>query len=489
MAVIGVAEWVPDAAPLGNPGSSSIINAIPGATSYEPFPSFTVVTDATTAYPRGAITAIANDLNVYSYAGDAAKLYRLASNAWTDSSKGGGYTTATTDMWEFARWKNKILATNFGDNPQQITLGGTTFADLTAAFKARHVAVVRDFVVFGNTTDSTDGARIDRIRWSAINDETDYTVSATTGSDFRDLNAGGQVQKIIGGEFGVIVSERSTWRMSFAGAPTWFQIDEVLPGVGTMSPGSVTRLGDAVYFLSENGFIKLQNGTQATYIGAGRVDKFIRDSVDNNYLERISAVADPGSGLIAWAYPGPGNTLGRPNKIIVYDTKLNKWALIELEVELLWRGAASGATLEGLDDVSSDLDALGASLDSSQWKGGAPQFAAFDSAKKSGFFTGSPLTAVICTKETEIHAGHATQLNGMRPLVDGGTVAARVFYRDRQSDTPEVTDSLAQRSTGRIAARVRARYHQVELTLSGQWKHAIGVQIDDFNARRAGRRG
>ena len=64
MAVLPVAEWIPDAAPLGNPGSSRIVNAVPGSTSYEPFPSFVVVTDAVDAYPRGAITAIANDLNV-----------------------------------------------------------------------------------------------------------------------------------------------------------------------------------------------------------------------------------------------------------------------------------------------------------------------------------------------------------------------------------------------------------------------------------------
>jgi len=489
MAVLPVAEWVPDAAPLGNPGSSQIVNAVPGATSYEPFPSFSAVTDAVDAYPRGAITAIANDLNVYSYAGDEEKLYALSSDSWSDASKTGGYSTGSGEIWEFVRWKNKILATNFSDNPQQITMGASNFSDLTTAFKARHVAVVRDFVVFGNTSDTTDGARIDRVRWSAINDETDYTVSPTTGSDFRDLNAGGKIQKIIGGEFGVIVSERSTWRMSFTGAPTWFQIDEVLPGIGTLSPGSVTRLGDAVYFLSENGFIALQSGTQATYIGAGRVDKFIREDLDANFLHRISSVADPGAGRIAWAYPGPGNTDGRPNRIIIFDTKLNKWALIIQDVELLWRGAASGFTLEDLDGVSASIDDLEVSLDSSQWKGGAPEFAAFNSSRISGFFTGPPLTAVIETKETEIHAGHTTLLNGFRPLIDGGTVTARVKSRARQSDTPDVTGTLSMRPTGRITSRVRDRYHRIEMTISGPWSHAVGVQIDPADARKAGRRG
>lgn len=489
MAIVPVGEWIPDASPLGNPGATRIINALPGATSYEPFPTFAVVTSALDAYPRGATTEVANDLNVYSYAGDAAKLYRLATATWTDASKSGGYSTATEEAWAFARWKNKVIATNFSDDPQFLAMGDTAFANLTTAFKARHVAVVRDFVVFGNTTDSTDGARIDRVRWSAQGDETDYTVSATTGADVRDLAAGGQVQAIVGGEFGVIVSERSTWRMSFTGAPTWFQIEEVLPGIGTFAPGSVARLGDSVYFMSESGFIKLQAGTQATFIGAGRVDKFFRDDIDDNYLYRVSSVSDPEGGRIAWAYPGAGNTDGRPNKIIIYDVKLNKWSIIEREVNLLWRGSAAGTTLEGLDSVSSDIDALGISLDSSQWKGGAPEFAAFDENLKSGFFSGLPMTAVIETRENEIHAGHSTMLNGFRPLVDGGTVTARVFYRSKLTDTASVTASLSQRDTGRITSRVRARYHRVEMTLSGQWEHAIGVEIDPADARKAGRRG
>lgn len=489
MAIVPVGEWIPDASPLGNPGATRVINALPGATSYEPFPTFAVVTSALDAYPRGATTEVANDLNVYSYAGDAAKLYRLATATWTDASKAAGYSTATEESWAFARWKNKVIATNFSDDPQFLAMGGTAFADLTTAFKARHVAVVRDFVVFGNTTDAADGARIDRVRWSAQGDETDYTVSATTGADVRDLAAGGQVQAIVGGEFGVIVSERSTWRMSFTGAPTWFQIEEVLPGIGTFAPGSVTRLGDSVYFMSESGFIKLQAGTQATFIGAGRVDKFFRDDIDDNYLYRVSSVSDPEGGRIAWAYPGAGNADGRPNKIIIYDVKLNKWSIIEREVNLLWRGSAAGTTLEGLDSVSGSIDALGISLDSSQWKGGAPEFAAFDQNLKSGFFTGTPMTAVIETRENEIHAGHSTMLNGFRPLVDGGTVAARVFYRSKLTDAASVTASLSQRDTGRITSRVRARFHRVEMTLSGQWEHAIGVEIDPADARKAGRRG
>lgn len=372
MPTVPVAEWVPDAAALGNPGSLTITNAVPALSSYQPMPELVANTGALAARPRGAIEGVDSSNNVYQYAGDETALYQLSGTSWTDVSLGGGYSTGSEENWEFVRWKEKILATNFSDNPQQITFGGTNFSNLTTALRCRRIAVIRDYVVTGNTFDATDGTVRDRVRWSAFDDETDFTVSPTTGSDFRDLKAGGGVQKIIGGEYGVVVSERSTFRMTYAGQPTWFQIDEVLPGVGAISPGAVTHLGDTVYFLSENGFIALTGGATPTFIGAGKVDKYVKNDIDQTYLYRMSAVADPRSGRVMWAYPGAGNTGGRPNKIVIYDRTLNRWGIVEQEVELIWRSGGIGTTLEELDDylLGSELVSNGDFASGTGWTTG-----------------------------------------------------------------------------------------------------------------------
>ena len=489
MTVVAINEWVPDAAALGNPGALQIINAIPGRNSYQPIGSLESNTDALDGRPRGAIEALDKAKNVLQYAGDETKLYRLVGLVWTDTSETNGYATGTEEIWELERWKNKVLATNFSDEIQTIEMGGTAFAKLTTVFRCRHIGVVRDFVVAGNTWDSVDGFVRDRVRWSGFNDETDWTVSAVTLSDFRDLKIGGGIQRVVGGEFGVIVSERSTWRMTFVGAPTVFQIDEVIPGVGAISPGAVTRLGDVIYILSEFGFVALEGGSTNTPIGAGKVDKFILDDLDENHLHRISSVADPRSGRIFWAYPGTGHTNGRPNKIIIYDRALDKWGCIEQDVEHLWRSGGIGFTLEGLDAVSASVDALGVSLDSPQWKGGAPLFSGFMTDFKNGNFSGSAMTATIETKEIQLNAGRRTHLNAFRPLVDGGTVTAKVGSRDRQVDERVLGPSLALRPSGRFTTRSNARYHRFLLTISGDWTDAIGVLIDKEDARPAERRG
>src|SRR5690606_30942078 len=126
--------------------------------------------------------------------------------------------TGDEERWEFAQWKNKCLAVNFSDNPQQIIFGGSEFSDLTSALKARHIAVIRDFVVMANTNDGVDGNVPSRVRWSAFNDETDWTVSASTLAGSNDLKTA-EVSRIFGGEFGVIFQPGAVWRMSFVGSP------------------------------------------------------------------------------------------------------------------------------------------------------------------------------------------------------------------------------------------------------------------------------
>jgi hypothetical protein len=490
MPVIPVAEWTPDLADLGSPGSTVVTNALPGANSYKPIGAHVSLTDATTNYPRGAIHLLDKDQNVVQYAGDETKLYELVGTSWSDISKVGGYSTATSESWDMVQWKNQVLATNWNENPQEITLSGAgPFADLTTDFRARRIAIVRDHVVVGNTFDVTDNEVPDRIRWSAFDDATDWTVSPTTGADYRDLK-GGPIQRVFGGEFGVIFTETKTYRMDWVGAPVWFQISETLPEVGMIGPDSAARIGDTIYIWSNQGFLAIEAGTGFTPIGAGRVDQFALNDLDDGYLYRISAVADPKAGRIFWAYPGSGSTGGTPNKILCFDKNFNKWSIIENEVELLWRAGGIGVTLEGLDAFSTNIDTLGASLDSSQWKGDGEQLlAAFNTSNEHGFFSGSPLTATITTKEMEINAGKRTMLNAFRPLVDMGSVSAEVGTRSALADDVTYGSTLNQTSTGRMTTRSNARYHRVRMTLSGNWEDAIGVQIDQRDARAVGHRG
>lgn len=482
--------WTPDAARLGSPGVQVAINVVPGPNGFRPVPSLQDFTNALDEYCRGAIEARSTDGSVFQYAGDRIKLYHLVGENWTDVSNTGGYNTQPEEAWALIRWKEKIIASNFDKSTiEHITFGDAQFLTLVG-FGARHLSVVRDFVVAGNTRDATDGEVRNRVRWSAFGDETQWTPSPSTLSDFQDIRNGGQVQGIVGGEFGIIVMERSTFRMTWAGAPTVFQFDEILPGVGTFAPGSIVRLAERVYFMSEHGIVEITSGSGVRFPGSGIIDQFLLKDIDRDYAYRVTSVADPTSGRVFWSYPGSQHHEGTPNRVIVYDSTFDRWSLIENELEFIWRGGGEDFTLDELDNVSTNIDDIRSSFDSNRWKGGVALFSGFNPDHEHGFFDGPFLPATLETGEFEFNEGYRTQLKGFEPLIDGGGVTANVISRQRQTDGIKVSPTINQLPTGRFTTRVNARFHTFRLNIAtSDWKDAIGINIDRLDAKRAGRRG
>ena len=484
-------ELAPDQADLGD-GMVNVRNVLPGPSGYLPFRTLVAATDELDLRPRGAIQARDQSGEVFQYAGDESKLYQNVDGVWT--AVGTGYSTGTNEAWEFANWKNKIIATNFSDDMQVIDFGGVAFADLTAEAtrpKARHIAAVRDFVVVGNTFDTVDGDVPSRVRWCGFNDETTWEVSPVTLSDYQDLKTS-KVERIFGGEYAVILQPDKVWRMTFAGAPVVWQFDEVLPGIGVIAPGAAAQDGEVIYFLSSKGFFALERGTAATPIGIGRVDEFVRRDLDLGYLHRMSTVADPHSKRVFWGYPGTGNVGGRPNRIMVYDRAQNRWSIIDQEHELLWSGGGTGVTLDSpaaigdplnIDDPDADV-----SFDDPRWVGGAPFISAFDANFAAGAFNGPVRDGLLLTKEFVFSEGR-TQLNGFRARIQGGTVTARVGTRNSLGENVVYGPVLTARPEQRFTTRANARYHHFELTLSGEWQHAIGLEIGKNDLRSGGVRG
>lgn len=495
--MIPFGEYLPDLPDLQNPGATIAKNVFPAIRSYTPWPSYSAFANALDAYCRGFSYVTDKSGNSYNFAGDVNKLYSLANDTFSDVSKAGSpaYSLATEETWEFAKFGETLVACSgvngaATNNIQAITLGGANFADLSGSPpQARHIATVRDFVVVGNTWDSTDGLVPNRVRWSGFGDETTWAVSAATQADLQDLysavpNVGG-VQRIIGGEYGIVFQERSIWRMSYVGSPLVWQFDEILPGTGTPCPGSVVRKGNKIYFISQDGFDVIINGSQHQHIGANKIDETFYDDFDSTYWYRVSAAQDTNSHRIFWAYPGEANSGGCPNKVICYDEESNRFTTSDQDIELITIAATGGYTLDGLDSVSSSLDALTESLDSRVWQAGQQEIAVFDENNKLGFWSGANLAGTVETTEAEINQGARTMLTAIRPAVDGGTTTVQVGTRNRQQDAYSWTPASSINANGEATLRKTARYHRIRCNLSGDFEHAQGIDVD---SRFAGRR-
>lgn len=489
-------DWLPDYSEFGNPGVTAATNVYALPDGYAPFRnSSSPYSDALNGMCRGIISVKDSSGSAYTYSGDDGYLYSLSNDTWSDVSKSGTspvYSLATDETWEFAKWGEKVIAvsgvnTAATNNIQVITLGGSNFADLGGGPpQARHIAVVRDFVVVGNTWDSSDGLVPNRVRWSAFQNEASWTVSAATQADFQDLlGRGGYVQRVTGGEYGVIFQEASIWRMSYVGSPLVWQFDEVLPGKGTPAPGSVTRYGDMVFFLSQDGFEVVTNGSTTVPIGANKIDRYFWSDFDTSYQSRMSAVVDPTEHRVIWAYPGVSNSNGFPNRLLIYDWVTQKWSITDFGFECLANVFQGGYTLDQLDSISSSLDALTESLDSRFYSADAAVLSGFTSDNKLQILqdTGDQYRdADIRTADLQLARGRRSMITRVRPIIDGlasdATVTVTVRGRNEQGKTYDRSKSGTPGATGRASVRLNARYHQIQLQISGEYTNAQGLEIE-----------
>ena len=105
-----------------------------------------------------------------------------------------GFTTSEDGVWRFGQFGNTLIATNYADNPQKFVLGTSTeWEDLGGSPpKARHIAIVRGFVMLGNLVESGTGYQ-NRVRWSGLDNSETWSASQTTLSDFQDfVGSGGE---------------------------------------------------------------------------------------------------------------------------------------------------------------------------------------------------------------------------------------------------------------------------------------------------------
>lgn len=470
-------EWMPDLPPNELQGATVATNVIPDARSYRSFPSLAAYSGALAARAQGGIFATDASRANHNIAGDATTLYLLNGASWGAATS--GFTTNTDEHWEFAQWGDTVIAVNgHNDDPQQLSLTALTFVPLAGGPpRARHIAAMRDFIVVGNTDTSPY-----QVRWSAINDAHSWTANATTLADSQLLpSEGGWVQKVLGGEYGVVLQERRIWRMLFVGPPLIFQFDAIQTNVGAYAAQGAVRWQNLTFFLSNDGFYSF-DGANINPIGRGKVDRFFLTDLNPTWLHRVHAAIDPHSKLVMWAYPSSASVDGVCDRIIIYSWAFNRWTLISgVAIELLLLSITTGYTLEDLDAFGS-IDALAWSLDSDQWTGGSVILSAFDSTHKLGRFTATPMAATVDTGEFQLVPGYRSTVYSVRPYLDGenSDCTIQIYTRERLNQpAAAAAPAQAPNDTGFAETLVSGRYMRIRLTTNGDdFTHLMGVDLE-----------
>lgn len=479
--MIPFGEWLPDQSDLQNPGSTVAKNVLPAARGYRPFASLTELSGAATERLRGIYATKATDGTVLTFAGDDDDLYKLNTTTFALDSINSGYTMSGDTYWKFVRFGDEVIACgNDTDGLQGFTVGtDSAFAAISGAPAAREIAVVRDFVVTGNVTYSSATYR-SRVRWSAINDASSWTLG-TDQADFQDIPDAGQITGLVGGEFGVVLMERAIARMQYVGSPLIFTFEKVETNHGCNYPNSVASLGASqVFYLADDGFFMF-NGQKSIPIGAEKVDQFFFDDLDFANSDRISCTIDPENQVVMWGYPSV-NGVGNPDRILVYNYAVQKWALVELDHELLSSSLTPTFSLEALDSLSSSLDDLTTSLDSRFYSGGFFQLSA-GKDKKIHTITGAPLEATLETTEFEPANMRQSLIRSVTPYVTtkgatAPTVTSQLASRTRQIDGYTYGSAVTLNNDNTCPIRGSGRYHRIRVNVNGDWRYALGVDID-----------
>jgi hypothetical protein len=225
---------------------------------------------------------------------------------------------------------------NFGDKAICLIVDGEVFEWNSAATDAtstratiisnaptasRHMLVStpdRHLVFFGTeTTIGTKSTQDDMfVRFSAVEDITTYTPTATNDAGTQRLADGSRIMGAIRGRDAIYVyTDTALFLMRFVGQPFTFSFVQAGTNCGLVGKNAAVEVDGAAYWFSENGFFKYAGALETLPC---LVEDFVYDDINlDSGNQMISAGLNNLFGEIMWFYPTANS--GVVNKMVCYN--------------------------------------------------------------------------------------------------------------------------------------------------------------------------
>lgn len=455
--------FLPDQLPRGDVLTRAE-NVYPARDGYVPVPEFVSVSSALPAAFKGGASFISSGGSASLLAGTASTLSKLSSGTWTSLLSGltiGG-------RWRFAQFGDFVVCVN-GVTTYQVDLGAATASAIAGAPTGIDVDVVGDHVVM-----TQPAGNLLRVRWSAFNDHTGWTVGTNQCGEWTGLE-GGEVMGIVGGEYGVILQRERLVRMSRTGDATApFQFDAFGHNFGCASKASIARAGSSVFYLSDRGFMACENGQAPRPIGDQKFDKSFREVLGEDNFENIWSAIDPKNTRVYWGIPGI------TGQIWVYDWSLDQASTISMPFDGFFPGFENSTDLDTLAATYPDLDAMTISLDDPRWSGGAPRFYIVQDGELGALAAGTNMTARITTGEFAPSDTRITRLRALWPSTDATAgVSCTITQAPRRGDTGTTRTGGDMQASGRIPLRSNGKFMVFDWTIDDDdWTYIDGFEME-----------
>jgi hypothetical protein len=451
-------EWTPD---LGGNVLTKAANVRAVANGYAPVKGPQAVTAPLPAAFTGGGAFIDSTGDSTLLASTSANVYKYTGTAWSSV-----LAAVSTQASHFAQFGDNLLIAN-GGTAQSYSLTGGTVTTPTNAPSLIDIAQTRDFVM-GITTDNA-------LQWCQFNDTADWT----TGTNQADKQPSlwGQLRRIIGGEYAIAITDRAVVRATYVGIEggldiIW-QFDEISAETGCMAAGSVCNVGRLIFFLSERGFMTC-DGQEVTPIADEKFNRWFFDKFSRQDIAGIMSAIDPRNSLVLWAMPGT------PGTIIAYNWVLKKATTFELNVTGLFTGYTSGTSLDALDAIYGDLDAMAISLDDPSLQGGNPVLLIADATNALNALTGDNIAASFRLENIEPTPGRRSRIREVRLVTDATNASVTIDARMRVGDTESIRSAATMRPNGKLPIRANGRYNTLEATIPAgtDWTFIQGCELD-----------
>ena len=474
MVMVQFGPWSPD-----QPRKAGVIvealNVIPRDGRYQSLPTAsTISVSAVAGTPLGGFSSRNVGGASKTYVGTSTHLYERSGAGWTEIDN-TTHTVADGDRWEFTQYGDDIYAASHSVTIQRQAGGTGDFSTTAGAPSVSCIANVRQFVVGGDIGGASPIPH--KVQWCAIDDPTDWAASAATQAGSQELDSrDGRVMAIRGGERGIILQQHAITRMTYIGAPIVWQFDKIDDRNGCEASGSAVQVGRIVYFLSHDGWRATDGAGESVNIGDGWINEWFSAYLKTSKKHLIRGAYNPAWRCVVWTFPSIAGS-GVNDSLLLYSIEAKRWARGGYGQQVIWEGASSAVTLEGLDAYFSSLDDVTPPLDDPFWLGGEPTFCGME----GGLLTtlgNTAGTAVMETAEYEPSNGHKNRLQFVEPVIDSTAINVRVGYRDLPGSTVTWSPYAACHSrTGRAPFRIVSRFQRVGVRVTGDFDDAQG-----FNA-------
>lgn len=513
---IPLEQWTPDLSPLVAQDQLQVArNVLPKTGGYAPMPSLSNLNSKVLPFaPRGAYRGKAADGTNLFFAGvedttsTVFKIFHFKPTDvgggvieydWVDVSKAAGYLSIGVNRrCEFAQSGQVFVCASYTNATQALNLStGLTFEDIPGAPRAHHAAVGDGPLWLGDLYANDLGVLPNAVAWSAFNNPlyfptpgTDEATAVLSGRTILEGD-GGPVQAIVpGAEVVAIFQQEAIWRADFIGGDVVWDFDNVVENVGCLVKGAAVAIERGVFFLSQDGW-RLFNYTASENIGKDRVNDWFFEQYDPDYPEALSIARDPKQTRVWVSFAAKGNS-GVPNRVMVYDWKLDRFSYGETTVYSM---IGAGQVPPSLDspDVAGDRDVLEddltgsgdlnygiLSFDDRVASTAIQAIGGFDSTFRLAEFAGANLAGVVQSGWKELAPGSRAFLSGVRGHVIGSDVKLQVagiqdeFLEENTEDLPELDfgTEIAREKNGLWPIRLDARYHAFRINLGSQWREA-----------------